>query len=135
MYLNEMRSHLHELKTHNIGLLQDRTAGHSLINHIVFNKLPVNLRRELIHRTSNNYPSLNEVFCHYNEVIKTLKKTTFLKKKTGNKQSSKQNTVSSNSSNSSSNSSKSKNKGETKSTMQNFKGEVMVFGDRFCRTV
>ena len=122
MYLNEMRSYLHELKTHNIDLLQDRTAGHSLISHIVFNKLPVNLRRELIHRTSNNYPSLNEVFCHYNEAIKTLKKTTFLKKKTGNKQFSKQSTVTGNSSsNSSSNSSKSKNKGETKSTMQNFK--------------
>ena len=63
MYLNEMRSYLHELKTHNIDLLQDRTAGHSLISRIVFNKLPVNLRRELIHRTSNNYPSLDEVFC------------------------------------------------------------------------
>ena len=118
MYLNEMRSYLHELKTHNIDLLQDGTAGHSLISYIVFNKLPVNLRRELIHRISNNYPSLDEVFCLYNEAIKTLKKTTFLKKKTGNKQSSKQSTVSSNSS---SNSSTSKNKGETKSTMQNFK--------------
>ena len=35
MYLNEMRSNLHELKTHNIDLLLDRTAGHSLISHIV----------------------------------------------------------------------------------------------------
>ena len=77
MYLNEMRSYLHELKTHNIDLLQDGTAGHSLISHIVFNKLPVNLRRELIHRTSNNYPSLDEVFYLYNEVIKTLKRLHF----------------------------------------------------------
>ena len=108
MYLNEMRSYLHELKTHNIDLLQDETAGHSLISHIVFNKLPVNLRRELIHRTSNNYPSLDEVFYLYNEAIKTLKTTTFLKKKTGNKQFSKQSTVTGNSSsNSSSNSSNS----------------------------
>ena len=121
MYLNEMRSYLHELKTHNIDLLQDGTAGHSLISHIVFNKFPVNLRRELIHRTSNNYPSLEEVFCLYNEAIKTLKKTTFLKKKTDNKQFSKQSTFTGNSSSNSSNSSKSKNKGETKSTMQNFK--------------
>ena len=122
MYLNEMRSYLHELKTHNIDLVQDRTAEHSLISHIVFNNLPVNLRRELIHRTSNNYSSLDEVFCHYNEAIKTLKMTIFLKKKTGNKQSSKQSTVTSNSSsNSSSNSFKSKNKGETKSNIQNFK--------------
>ena len=112
MYLNEMRSYLHELKTHNIDLLQDRTAGHFLIIHIVFNKLHVNLRRELIHRTSNNYLPLDEVFRHYNEaIIKTLKKTTFLKKKTGNKQFCKQSTVSSNSS---SNSSKSKNKEEEK---------------------
>ena len=75
MYLNEMRSYEHELKTHNIDLLQDRTAGHSLISHIVFNKLPVNLRRELIHRTSYNYPSLDEVFCHYNEAINLLSVT------------------------------------------------------------
>ena len=34
MYLNEMRSYLHELKTHDIDLLQDGTAGHSLISHI-----------------------------------------------------------------------------------------------------
>ena len=51
MYLSEMRSYLHELKTYKIDLLEENSAGHSLISHIVFNKLPVTLRNELIHRT------------------------------------------------------------------------------------
>ena len=115
MYLSEMRSYLHELKAHKIDLLQEKTVGRSLVSHIVFNKLPVTLRRELIHRTSNNYPYFDEIIYHYNEAIKTLKKTIFVKKKSANKQPSKA------SNSSSSNSCKSKNKGESKSTMQNFK--------------
>ena len=130
--VNEMRSYLHELKAYNIVLFQEKTAGHSFISHVIFNKLPVTLRRELMHRTSNNYPSLNEIFFHYNEAIKTISKTTFVKKKSVNKLPSKPSTVTSNSSSSnssSSNSSKSSIKGESKSTMQNFKSvNTVAFG-------
>ena len=80
MYINEMRSYLHELKAHNIDLLEEDTAGHSLISHVFFNKLPVALKRELVHRISNNYPTITDIFSNYNEAIKTLSKATFVKK-------------------------------------------------------
>ena len=80
MYLSEIRSYLHELKVYNIDLLEEDTAGHSLISHVIFNKLPAILRRELVHRTDNNYPTISVIFSHYNEEIKTLSKTSFVKK-------------------------------------------------------
>ena len=85
MYLNEIRSQLHELKAHNIDLLEENTAGHYLISHVVFDKFPVILRRELVDRISNNYPTITDIFSNYNEAIKTLSKTTFVKKKSVNK--------------------------------------------------
>ncbi|XP_050687354.1 uncharacterized protein LOC126980939 [Eriocheir sinensis] len=65
VYLNEMRSYLHELKAHDVDLLTEETAGHSLISHFVFDKLPVALKRELVHRLSNSSPTLTDIFCQY----------------------------------------------------------------------
>ena len=123
MYISEIRSYLHELKVYNIDLLEEDTAGHSLISHVIFNKLPPIVRRELVHRINNNYPSITDIFSHYNEAIKTLSKTTSVKKKPIYKPSSK-----AGSSISASNSFKFKESAsnsvrpkESKSTMQNFK--------------
>ena len=113
VYLNEMRSYLHELKGQNIDLLEENTAGHSLISHIVFNKLPLALKRELVHRLSNNYPTITEIFDNYNEAIKTLNKTFPNKKTSFNKVNAK--TAKTNS-----NAGPTKSK-EGKSTIQNFK--------------
>ena len=65
VYSNEIRSYLHELKAQNIYLLEENTAGHSLISHIVFNKLSLALKRELGHRLCNNCPTLTEIFYNY----------------------------------------------------------------------
>ena len=122
MYLNEIRSYLHELKIYKVDLLEENTAGHSLISHVVFNKLPPVLRRELVHRINYNYPTITAIFSHYNEAIKTLSRTTYVKKKPVNKTSS--NKAGASASNavkyreSTSDSVKPK---ESKSTMQNFK--------------
>ena len=62
MYLSEIRSYLHELKVYEIDLLEENTAGHSLISHVIFNKLPPILRRELVHRIDSNYPTITQIF-------------------------------------------------------------------------
>src|SRR6201990_1309503 len=50
------------------------SAGNSLLSHIVFNKLPIVFKKEIIHRVGNNYPSLNDLFTNYIEVVRTLTK-------------------------------------------------------------
>ena len=87
--LNEIRSYLHELKAQNIDLLKENTAGHSLISHIVFSKLPLALKRELVHRLGNTYPTITEIFDDYNEAITTLNTTLPDKKTSFNKVSAK----------------------------------------------
>ena len=81
IYLNEMKAYLFELKNHKVDLLEVGSAGNKLISHIVFNKLPVTVRRELINKLSNNYPTITEIFDNYKEVIKTLNITSPVIKK------------------------------------------------------
>ncbi len=50
--LNEIRSYLFELKRQRTDLLQEDTGGHSLISHIIFNKLPAAVKKEFIHLLS-----------------------------------------------------------------------------------
>ena len=71
-YINECRAIVHDLKQYNIDLFVDGTAGCKLLSHIIFAKLPVSVRRELIHKVNNNYPSLSQIFDNYREIIKTL---------------------------------------------------------------
>ena len=48
------------------------------VSHIVLDKLPVSVRREISYRVGNNYPSLKQIFENYNDAIDTL---TIAKKK------------------------------------------------------
>ena len=68
----------------------------------------------IVHRISNNYPTITDIFSNYNEAIKTLSITTFVKKKPVNKPFNK---VSSETGSFS----KHRINKESKSTMQNFK--------------
>jgi hypothetical protein len=78
VYLNKMRSVLHELKTFNIDLCSGASSGCKLISHIIFSKLPPALKKELNHTLHSNYPDINAIFLHYNECIKTLIRTSSL---------------------------------------------------------
>ena len=49
-YLNETRACIHDLKNYGVDLLLPNSSGLKLISHIVFNKLPSILKRELVHK-------------------------------------------------------------------------------------
>ena len=75
LYINECRSLLHELKTYQVDLLENKSSGCKLVSHIIFSKLPSPIRRELVHRVKNNYPTINDLFENYNEIIKCILRT------------------------------------------------------------
>ena len=52
---------------------------------MIMNKLPKIVVKELINRI-NNYPSLEQIFNSYNEVLKTLIRTVFGRKNIKNKE-------------------------------------------------
>ncbi|XP_068229592.1 uncharacterized protein [Palaemon carinicauda] len=89
VYLNEIKSYPHELKAHNIDLLEVGSSGHKFVSHIVFNKLPIPIKRVLVHKLNTNYPNISDILSNYNEIIKTLSKTVSNRKKTFTKTSSK----------------------------------------------
>ena len=62
--------------------MQQGTAGHSLISHIVFNKFPAVVKKEFIHQLSNNYPSITDILDNYHKVLNTLSRTCSVRPKT-----------------------------------------------------
>ena len=74
-YLNEIRAYIYELKAQGINLVEDNSAGLSLISHIIFNKLPLAVKGEFIHKLGKSYPTLNDLFDNYHEVLTILSKT------------------------------------------------------------
>ena len=74
-FICEVRSYLYELQQYNVDFLEDNTAGNILVSHLVMNKLPKIVVKEVISRTNNNYPSLKEIFDNYKEALKTLSRT------------------------------------------------------------
>ena len=78
-YLNETRAALHELKSYNIDLMEEHTSGNKLISHIIFDKLPNIIKRELVHKVDTNFPTVNQLFDNYNDILKTLSRTSYKK--------------------------------------------------------
>ena len=66
---NETRACIHDLKNYGVDLLLNNSSGLKLISHIVFNKLPAILKRELVHKIGSNYPSFKELFDNYHDLI------------------------------------------------------------------
>ena len=71
-YVNECHAIIHDLKQYNINVMEEDTAGCKELSHIIFSKLPTSVKRELVHKVDDNYPSLNHIFDNYREIIKTL---------------------------------------------------------------
>ena len=80
-YINDCRSMVHELKLYGVDLLADGSAGCKLLIHIIYSKLPPSVKRELVHKVNTNYPTIAQLFDHYNDIIKTLTRTSGLKKR------------------------------------------------------
>ena len=79
-YINDCRSMIHELKLYGVDLLENGSAGCKLMSHIIFSKLPPSVRRELVHKVDSNYPSITQLFEQYNDILKTLIRTSSAKK-------------------------------------------------------
>ena len=75
VYLNEIRVYVHELAAQGLNFLEDQSAGLAMISHIVFNKLPLPIKSELIHMLGKVYPNLNEIFDKCPEAISILNST------------------------------------------------------------
>ena len=75
VYLNEVRAYVYELRAQGLDFLEDQSAGLAMLSHIVFNKLPLPVKVELIHLLGKTYPNLNEIFDRCHEVIAILNST------------------------------------------------------------
>ena len=75
VYLNEVRAYVYELKAQGLDFLEDQSAGLTMISHVVFNKLPMPVKSELIHLLGKTYPNLNEIFDKCPEAIAILNST------------------------------------------------------------
>ena len=71
IYINEIKCILSDLKMYDTDLTLCPSSK-DFLSHIVYSKLPMNFRQELVRRLNNNYPSLDDVYENYIEVIKTL---------------------------------------------------------------
>ena len=80
-YLNEIRAYIYELKAQGIDLLVKDSAGLSLISHLIFNKLPAEVKGEFIHYLGESYPKLTDVFENYHTVLAILSQTKSVKPK------------------------------------------------------
>ena len=85
-FINDCRSMLHELKVYGVDLLDGGSAGCKLMSHIIFLKLPPSVKRELVHKVNSNYPTVDQLFDHYNDILKILIHTSgeFLERKENN---------------------------------------------------
>ena len=76
LFLTNLKAQIYELKnSFYLDFLEEDTPGNKYLGFVIFNKLPVSLRREIIHLVGSNYPSLNQIFEHYSDVIRTLEIT------------------------------------------------------------
>lgn len=76
VYLNEIRSLIYELKSFDLDFCVPGSSGCCLISHIIFDKLPIPVKRELTRKADSNYPDINQILSMYNDIIKTLLRTT-----------------------------------------------------------
>ena len=74
-YINECRAIVYELRQYKVDLLDKDAAGCKLLSHIIFGKLPVSVKRELVHKVNCNYPAIGDLFDHYKDIVQTLIRT------------------------------------------------------------
>ena len=71
LFINEIRCILSDLKTHKFDLLC-HPASKAFISHLVFRKLPVSFKQELVRKLGDNFPEIDAIFENYAEIVRTL---------------------------------------------------------------
>ena len=75
-YIARVRADLYELQSsYNIDFISANTPGNLIVSHLVFSKIPNVLKREIVRICNSNYPSINQIFDCYQDVIKIIIKT------------------------------------------------------------
>ena len=75
-YLIKTKADLFELNTSfDVDLISVNTAGNKLVSHLIYSKLPNNIKKELVRITDTNYPNTDQIFNNCPNIIKTLLKT------------------------------------------------------------
>lgn len=82
VYINEVRTLLHELNNLGCDLLATDSAGCQLVSHIVFSKLPPLVRKELAAKVDNTYPTIGDIFENFNSVLKGIVRNSNVKPNT-----------------------------------------------------
>ena len=71
LFINEVRCIISDLRNYDINLLENHSAN-TLISHIIISKLPNDFKQELVRKLDNNYPTIENIFENYADVITTL---------------------------------------------------------------
>ena len=71
LYINECRCLLSDLKVHGVDLIGN-DASNKLISHIILKDLPSIFKQEFCRKVGTNYPSIDLLFDHYVEIIRTV---------------------------------------------------------------
>ena len=87
--INDLRACIFELQSYDLDFLEEDSPGLKLLSHIIFEKLPAVFKRALVNKVESNYPTLNDLFEHHNELIKTLISTSYKKESSESKTPSK----------------------------------------------
>ena len=72
IFINEVRCLVSDLSNFDLDF-DTEESGNTLLSHIVFNKLPLPFRQELVRKLAKNFPKLSDIFDNYVEIINLLK--------------------------------------------------------------
>jgi len=71
IFLNEVRCVISDLNLYNKDFMADN-CGNLLMSHVVFSKLPVLFRQELVRKLGCKYPTLKQILDNYIEIVRIL---------------------------------------------------------------
>ena len=70
-YVSEIRALISDLKIYKLDFLSDG-PGNKLLSHIVIKKMPLPFQTELVRKLGSNYPTLNQIFDNYVDIVRIL---------------------------------------------------------------
>lgn len=75
-FFNVARTSIYELRNHGLDALEEDTLGNKLLSYILYEKLPTAFKNKLSIVIQSDYPSVRQLLDNYNDIIKSLEKTT-----------------------------------------------------------
>ena len=71
IYINDVRCILTDLKGYDYDFFSN-VSSNALISHIMLQKLPYSFRQELVRKLDENFPTIEDIFENYSDIIRTL---------------------------------------------------------------